>query len=79
MLAVIVAAVGGAIGALAAVALAVPPLGAVLAAAAAFLLVLALMRMWGQQAVTQVASSLEPRFPSPGTQGTASPGRRGQE
>src|SRR5437870_2923078 len=45
MLTVIVAAVAGAIGALTAVAIAIPPLGAVLAAAAAFVLVVVLMRI----------------------------------
>ncbi len=65
MLTVIVAAVAGAIGALAARAIAIPPLGMVLAAAAAFLLVAVLMGIWGQRSFTRFAPSLEPRFPSP--------------
>jgi hypothetical protein len=65
MLGVIVAAVAGAIGALVALAYALPPLGAVLAAVAAFVLFLVMMRTWGRRAVTRVAPSLEPRFPSP--------------
>jgi hypothetical protein len=65
MLAVIVAAIGGTIGALAAVAIGIPWQGAVAAAVAGFLLVLASMAAWGRRAVTQRAPSLEPRFPSP--------------
>ena len=68
MLTVIVAAVAGAIGALTAVAIAIPPLGAVLAAAAAFVLVVVLMRIWGRTSVTRTSPSLEPRFPSPGSE-----------
>jgi hypothetical protein len=65
MLTVIVAAVAGAIGALAALAVALPPFDAVLAAAAAFVLVVALMGIWGRRSVTAVPPSLAPRFPSP--------------
>ena len=65
MLAVIVAAVGGAVGALAAVAIGIAWQGAVAAAIAGFLLVLGSMGAWGRRAVTQRAPSLEPRFPSP--------------
>ena len=65
MLTVIVAAVGGAIGALAAIALAMPPLGAVLVAAASFVVVVALVGIWGQRTTYQPSPSLEPRFPTP--------------
>ncbi len=65
MLTVIVAAVGGAIGALVAVAVGVPPLGAVLAAAAAFVLVIVLVGIRGQRMTYQPSPSLEPRFPTP--------------
>jgi len=64
MLTVIVAAVAGAIGALTALAVAAPPLGAVLAAGAAFVLVMVLMGIWGRESVTSVPPSLVPRFPS---------------
>ena len=65
MLTVIVAAVAGAIGALAARAVAIPSWGVVLAAAAGFVLVLILMGISGRRSVTRFAPSLEPRFPSP--------------
>jgi hypothetical protein len=65
MLTVIVAAVGGAIGALAAIALAMPPLGSVLVAAASFVLLVALVGIWGQRTTYQPSPSLEPRFPTP--------------
>jgi hypothetical protein len=65
MLTVIVAAVAGAIGALAALAFAVPPIGAVLAAAAAFLLVMVWMGIRFRRSVTSLPPSLEPRFRSP--------------
>lgn len=65
MLTVIVAAVAGAIGALAARAVAIPSWGVVLAAAAGFVLVLILMGISGRRSVTRLAPSLEPRFPSP--------------
>jgi hypothetical protein len=65
MLTVIVAAVGGAIGALAAVAIGVPPLGVVLTAAVLFVLVVALVGIWGQRSSYQPSPSLEPRFPTP--------------
>src|SRR3989454_2468724 len=67
MLTVIVAAVAGFIGALAALALALPPLGMAFAAAVGFVLVMALMGQWGRQSVGQGNPSLEPRFPSPRT------------
>ena len=67
MLTVIVAAVAGFIGALAALALALPPLGMAVAAAVGFVLVVALMGQWGRQSVGQGNPSLEPRFPSPRT------------
>lgn len=65
MLTVIVAAVAGAIGALAARAVAIPSWSVVLAAAAGFVLVLILMGISGRRSVTRFAPSLEPRFPSP--------------
>jgi hypothetical protein len=65
MLTVIVASVAGAIGALAAVAVAVPPAGAVIAAAAGFAMVVVLLGIWNRRSVSHVTPSLEPRFPSP--------------
>jgi hypothetical protein len=65
LLTVIVAAVGGSIAALAALALAVPAGGAVTAAAAGFVLVLVLMGVSGRRAVKTLSPGLEPRFPSP--------------
>jgi hypothetical protein len=67
MLTVIVAAVAGFIGALAALALALPPLGMAVAATAGFVLVVVMMGQWGKQSVGQRNPSLEPRFPSPRT------------
>jgi hypothetical protein len=66
MLTVIVAAVGGAIAALAALAIAMPPLGAVLAAAAAFVIVVVVVGIWDQRSAYRDSPSLEPRFPTPG-------------
>lgn len=66
MLTVIVAAVGGAIGALTALAFAVPPPAIGLAAAAAFVLGVVLMGIWGRRSIKRFGPSLEPRFPSPG-------------
>jgi hypothetical protein len=65
MLTVIVAAVGGAIGALVALAIAAPPLGAGVAAVVAFVIVMVLMGRLGRQSVTRPSRSLEPRFPTP--------------
>jgi hypothetical protein len=65
MLTVIVAAVVGAIAALAAVAVALPPPVAVVAAAVAFVLVVALLGIWGQRSAYRMSPSLEPRFPTP--------------
>jgi hypothetical protein len=65
MLTVIVAAVGGAIGALAALAFAAPPPAIGVAAAAAFVLALVLMGIWGRRSIKRFSPSLEPRFPSP--------------
>lgn len=67
MLSVIVAAVAGAIAALAAVALAAPVLGVTLAGAIAFVLAVVLLGMWGRRSVRRSDPSLEPRFPSPKT------------
>lgn len=65
MLTVIVAAVAGAIGALAALAIAIPPPAIGLAAAAAFVLAVVLMGIWGRRSIKRFVPSLEPRFPSP--------------
>jgi len=65
MLTVIVAAVAGAIGALAALAIPVPSPGVWIAAAAVFVLALVLMQIWGRRGVKRLPPSLEPRFPSP--------------
>jgi hypothetical protein len=67
MLSVIVAAVAGAIGALAALAFAGPPLGVIVTGAAAFGLAVVLMGVWGRSSVRRLDPSLEPRFPSPKT------------
>jgi hypothetical protein len=67
MLSVIVAAVAGAIGALAARAIGLPSVGVVLAGVATFVLALVLMGIRGQKSFSRDDSSLEPRFPSPKT------------
>lgn len=67
MLTVIVAAVAGFIGALAALAIAVPPLGMAVAAVAGFAFVIVLMGQLGKRSVGGLSPSLEPRFPSPGS------------
>jgi hypothetical protein len=67
MLTVIVAAIAGAIGGLAALAIGSPPLGTVLAAAAAFALVMVLMSLGGRRSIRRSTPSLEPRFPSTGS------------
>ena len=66
MLSVIVAAVAGAIGALAALAVGSPPAGVVLAAALGFVLIVVSMGRLGQRAIGHPSPSLEPRFPTPG-------------
>jgi hypothetical protein len=65
MLSVIVAAVVGAIGALAALALGLPSLGVVLTAGAAFLVAMIWLTSWGRRGLRRADPSLEPRFPSP--------------
>jgi hypothetical protein len=65
MLAVLVAAIAGAIGALAAAAIGLPRVGMALIAAAAFALVLVLLGVSGNRSVKSVSPVLEPRFPSP--------------
>jgi hypothetical protein len=65
LLTVIVAAVGGAIGGLAAVALGIPPWAIVLSAGFVFVLVMVLMGLRGRRSVVRLAPDLEPRFPSP--------------
>ena len=67
MLSVIVAAVAGAIGALAVLAFAAPPLAVTLAGAVVFLLAVVVMGIWGRRSVRRHDPSLEPRFPSPRT------------
>src|SRR3989454_392862 len=65
MLAVIVAAVAGAIGALVSLAFGAPRLVAVLAAAAVFVLAVLLMGAWSRRSLGREDPSLAPRFPSP--------------
>jgi hypothetical protein len=65
MLSVIVAAVAGSIGALAAVGFGVPPLGVGLSGAAAFVVAMVLMGNWGRRSVRRFSPSLEARFPTP--------------
>jgi len=65
MLSVIVAAVLGAIGALAALAIGVPSLGVVLSAGAAFVIAMVWLIRWGRRGLRRPDPSLEPRFPSP--------------
>ena len=67
MLSVIVAAVVGAMGALAGVAVGLPAVGVVLAAAVAFGVAALLMGLWGRRSFRNSDPSLEPRFPSPKT------------
>ncbi|TMB88305.1 MAG: hypothetical protein E6J18_02520 [Chloroflexi bacterium] len=65
MLAVIVAAVAGAIGALVSLAFGAPRLVALLAAAAVFVLAVLLMGAWSRRSFGREDPSLAPRFPSP--------------
>jgi hypothetical protein len=65
MLSMIVAAVGGAIGALAAAGIGLPRLGVALVGAIAFLVLAVLLGISGRRAVTRLSPLLEPRFPSP--------------
>jgi hypothetical protein len=68
MLSVIVAAIVAAIGALVAVAIGLPSLGVVLAAAGAFVVAVVLMGLWGSRSFRGSRDpSLEPHFPSPKT------------
>jgi hypothetical protein len=64
MLSVIVASVVGAIGALAALAIGLPPLGEVLAAGATFVVAMAWLTTMGRRGLRRRDPSLEPRFPS---------------
>jgi len=66
MLSVIVAAVAGAIGALAALAFDVPTLVVVLVGAAVFVLAVLLIGIWSRRSFGRNDPSLDPRFPSPG-------------
>lgn len=65
MLSVIVAAVAGAIGALAALAFAFGQVAVVTATAAAFLMALILLGFWAQRSFGGFATGLEARFPQP--------------
>jgi hypothetical protein len=65
MLSVIVAAVAGSIGALAAVGFGVSPFGVGLSGAAAFVVAMVLMGNWGRRSVRRFSPSLEARFPTP--------------
>jgi hypothetical protein len=67
MLSVIVAAVAGAMGALAGVAVGLPVVGVVLAAAVTFGVAALLMGLWGRRSFRNSDPSLEPHFPSPKT------------
>ena len=67
MLSVIVAAIAGAIGALAAVAIGAPLLGVLLAGGAAFVVAVLWLGNWGRRSVRHLTPSLEARFPSPKT------------
>jgi hypothetical protein len=64
ILTIVVAAVGGAIGALAGLAMTLPPLGMVLLAAVLFVAVVALMGVWTRGSFGRADPILEPRFPS---------------
>ena len=65
MLSVIVASVVGAIGALGTLAIGLPPLDVILAAAAAFVIAMVGLTAWGRRGLRRPDPSLEPRFPSP--------------
>jgi hypothetical protein len=67
MLSVIVAAVGGAVGALAAVGFGAPRIAVLVAGAAAFALAMVLLGVWGRGSVRRLSPTLAPRFPSPRT------------
>ena len=65
MLSIIVAAVAGAISALAAIAFTAPPVVVTVAGAVMFVLAVVLLGTWGRRSVRQLDPSLMPRFPSP--------------
>jgi hypothetical protein len=65
MVGVIVAAVGGAIGALAAVGFGAPPYGAIAVGAVAFAATELLIYVTGRRSFRRFGPSMEPRFPSP--------------
>ncbi len=67
MLTVIVAAVTAAIGALAALAIGIPPLAIALVGAVVFVLALLMIGAWGRQSIKANRPSLQSRFPSPRT------------
>ena len=64
ILTIIVAAIGGALGGLAGLALAIPPLGMVVLAAFVFVAVVVLMGLWRRGSFDRTDPILEPRFPS---------------
>jgi preprotein translocase subunit SecY len=65
MLVFIVAAVAGAIGALAAVATAFPPPGIYLTGTAGFLFVLVMMGFWSRISYKRASRGVQPRFACP--------------
>ena len=65
MLAVIVSAVAGAIGGLAAVGFGAPAQLALVPGAVVFVIALVLLNRWGRGSTGSLSPSLEPRFPSP--------------
>jgi len=69
MLGVIVAAVGGAIGALIAVGFGAPAVVVLLLGLAFFLAAVAVVAIWGRSSVRTPSPSLKPRFPSPKPKG----------
>jgi hypothetical protein len=66
LLTVIVAAIGGAIGGLAAVAIGSPPVGVVLSAALGFVIVTVFMGLNNRRSMKRDAPGIVPRFPMPG-------------
>jgi hypothetical protein len=65
MISVLVAAVAGAIGALAAAAFTAPLFGVLVAGGAAFVVAMVLVWIWGRRAVKRLDPALKPRFWSP--------------
>jgi hypothetical protein len=65
MLSVIVAAIGGAIGALVAAGFGAPAVVVLLSGMATFVLSVVLLAVWGRRAVRGITPGLQPRFPTP--------------